>query len=186
MSTNSLCARNTQSCGCFGKEQALKSRKKHGMSGNKVPEYAVWLAMKQRCCNKNEPSYHNYGARGIIVCDRWKESFSAFISDMGRRPSDDHTIERVDVNGNYCPDNCIWIERRKQFSNMRKNVLITWNGETLCVSDWARRAGISRQCLVNRINLGVPLPDLFAPPRSFKKGTLKNRKNAMEKNDAIA
>ena len=108
----------SNSCGCLQKEKTSEARRTHGMS--KSPEYKVWRGMLGRCGNPNHVDYPTYGGRGVVVCERWKESFEAFIEDMGRRPTDNHTIERVDVYAGYSPDNCIWLEREKQASNKRK------------------------------------------------------------------
>ena len=94
----------------------------HGLRG--IPEYNVWAGMKDRTGNSNSAAYKNYGGRGIKVCDRWLSSFSNFIEDMGRRPSDKHTIERVDNDGNYEPRNCIWATRDVQSKNQRPKQLM--------------------------------------------------------------
>ena len=93
---------------------------KHGMYG--VPEYFVWTGMRQRCRNKNDPSYHHYGGRGILVCSRW-DSFNAFISDMGFRPTPKHSIDRIDNNGDYNSDNCQWatVVQQRRNQNIRKD-----------------------------------------------------------------
>lgn len=100
------------SCGCLRKEMKTS----HGMT--KEPEYAVWNAMLQRCEKENYALYKNYGGRGIKVCERWHK-FANFIADMGRRPSDDHTLERVDNDGDYEPGNCRWDTRAAQSLNQR-------------------------------------------------------------------
>lgn len=111
---NALTTGCTNSCGCLKKElQTI-----HGMW--KTPEYRTWIRIKTRCENKNTPYYYNYGGRGISVCERWSNSFENFYSDMGERPTPQHSIERKDNNGNYEPSNCVWETRCKQQQNIRK------------------------------------------------------------------
>lgn len=110
---DSLIAGNTKSCGCLLKETLIK----HGMY--KSPEFKTWIRIKSRCYDRNLPCYVNYGGRGIIVCNRWLESFNNFYEDMGNRPSSKHSIERKDNNGNYDPDNCKWATKTEQQRNQR-------------------------------------------------------------------
>jgi len=103
-------------CGCMrgARNGVLRhSRKTHRK------EYSIWSTMKGRCSNPKNQNYPAYGGRGISVCDRWLNSFENFIEDMGPKPTDDSSIERVDVNGNYCPENCIWIPLKDQWKNRR-------------------------------------------------------------------
>lgn len=109
----------SNSCGCYQKERASETSITHGLS--KTPEYKVWQGMIGRCHNPNHADYCSYGGQGVVVCDRWKNSFEAFIKDMGTRPSASSTIERVDVYNGYSPENCIWLERDKQSANRRKD-----------------------------------------------------------------
>ncbi len=117
---------------------------------SKTPLYYVWLGMKARCYNPNNSSYHNYGERGITVCDRWRNSFSTFLADMGPRP-EGYTIERIDNDEGYFPENCRWATRREQARNSRINRLITHNGLVLPLAAWAEKLRISGDALASRL-----------------------------------
>ena len=90
--------------------------------------------MKHRCLNPNAKKYADYGGRGIKICDRWLESFENFYRDMGERPSKKHSIDRIDNNGNYCPENCRWVTMKEQARNKRTNRTMLYNGKKICVS----------------------------------------------------
>lgn len=114
----------TVSCGCRKSASAVKlgrSSRAHGESapGSKSAEYRTWEAMKARCGNPNHVGYPRYGGRGISVCDRWSGSFSVFLADMGRKPTPKHSIDRIDVNGDYEPANCRWATAKEQSANKR-------------------------------------------------------------------
>jgi hypothetical protein len=126
-----------------------KDTQKHGMI--KTPEYFTWRGMRQRCENPNCRNFPRYGARGIKVCERWIESFTNFFSDMGPRPSNQHSLDRIDNDGDYAPANCRWATRLEQMNNREINKLITHDGVTLPISEWARIKSIRRDTLHNRI-----------------------------------
>lgn len=122
-----------------------------------TPEYASWNNMKARCLNPKNKRWENYGGRGIKVCQRWDESFLAFLADMGRMPKG-YTLERKDNDGDYEPSNCLWIPKAEQMKNTSLTVKITINGETLCIKDWARK-------------WGMPPPTLYSRWRQWKRIT---------------
>jgi hypothetical protein len=109
---------NTKSCGCFNTETRSKLNRSHGLG--KPPEYNSWRAMKARCYNASNNRYKHYGTRGIIVCDRWLNSFENFLTDMGPKPGPAYTIDRIEVDGNYERTNCKWATKREQRLNVRK------------------------------------------------------------------
>lgn len=108
--------------------------------------------MKKRCTNQNHHAYARYGGRGISVCDRWSKSYEDFLSDMGARPSRSHSIERIDNDGPYSPDNCRWATTLEQGANKRNNHLITYHDRTQTMAQWARERGIPYQKLAQRLN----------------------------------
>lgn len=118
-------------------------------------EYRSWATMIQRCCNCNSSAYKHYGGRGIKVCERWR-MFENFLADMGPRP-EGTTLDRSDNDGDYEPGNCVWATRTAQSRNRRSNKMITYQGVTLCVTDWAKRQGIPKQCLQDRLWRGWPV-----------------------------
>lgn len=130
----------TKSCGCHIGHCSGHKNETHGESNSS--EYSVWWGIHRRCYNKKDRCYHNYGGRGIIVCYRWNrdnpEGIKNFIKDMGRRPSNFHTIERIDVNKGYSPDNCIWALNTEQCKNKTTSRRHTYKGRTLIQSDWAK------------------------------------------------
>lgn len=140
----------TRSCGCFDMERMTT----HGKARTK--EYGIWVGMKMRCSNPNERSYPDYGGRGITICDRWKESFEAFYADMGPRPSDDHSIDRIKNNLGYGPMNCRWATDMEQVNNRRNTRLVTIDGVTKPLKEWCHEYGMRYTSVLRRIWNGVP------------------------------
>lgn len=147
---------NTTSCGCLAKELSSERATKHGMSSSK--EYSAWQAMIDRCNRKGNEYYHKYGGRGIEVCEEWINDFSTFLNDMGKAPTKEHSIERIDNDGNYEPYNCKWATKQEQSQNRSNTVWIEYNGETKCLSEWARIVGVSNQTFRHRVmKFGIEL-----------------------------
>lgn len=164
----------TRSCGCL----LGKCGGTHGKSG--TAEYRTWLGIRARCSDKSD---HNYGGRVIRVCRRWQDSFEAFLEDMGERPSDNHSIDRIDVNGNYEPGNCRWATAVEQCRNTRVNVVIEHAGESLCVAEWAERYGVSSSMLSNRLGSGWSFEDAVSIP-AFSRDDDFYRKPISQRDDA--
>jgi hypothetical protein len=125
----------------------------------------VWRAMHNRCYNINQKSYHHYGSRGIFVDERWhgKAGFQSFLADMGERP-EGGTIERIDNDGPYSPENCKWTTRLEQGKNKRNNHWITANGETRLITEWARLLGTSSSAILFRLRSGMPEQEAVTKP----------------------
>jgi hypothetical protein len=157
--TGALTTGNTKSCGCQRTDSSRQNglnRKTHGMTG--TAEYKAWQSLRERCFDPEHEQYHNYGGRGITVCERWQESFENFYEDMGARPGIGYSIDRKDNDGNYEPSNCRWATFQEQINNRRVSVLYDFEGERLTVSDIARRTGIpvgTLESRVRRMNLSI-------------------------------
>jgi hypothetical protein len=148
---------NTTSCGCKRKATLSIKSKTHGLSTH--PLYQVWADMRRRCTNPKTISFKNYGGRGITVCERWQK-FEVFLSDMGERPYPDATIERLDVNAGYSPENCVWLPRSKQVENTRLTKLYTYDGVDYSIGDLKKIAatfGVSYNTLRGRLTNRWPV-----------------------------
>lgn len=133
------------------KEHYQKGPVTHGQSY--TVEYTAWIGMKARCHNPKHPKYPAYGGRGLIVCDKWRNSFESFFADMGARPGDTFSVERTDGNKGYSPDNCIWADKTVQAENRPVfNNLIEFQGKKQSLSAWAREIGITRESLRSRFD----------------------------------
>lgn len=156
---DSLKSLSVLSCGCKRKE-ALENRATHRLCG--TVEYTTWVSMKARCHNPKAAKFYMYGARGITVCDAWRDSFETFFADMGARPSAKHSIERKDGSQGYSKANCVWADKETQANNTRLNRPITYNGKTLNLSQWSRAVGIPVTTLLNRLDhRGMSVEEVF-------------------------
>jgi hypothetical protein len=143
----------TVSCGCKKAEAVGNRQRKHGLY--RTPEWRIWCGLRNRCNNLNNRSYPDYGGSGIYVCQRWMESFTNFLDDMGPRPSSKHTVDRYpDKDGPYAPSNCRWATMREQNRNRKSNRLITINGVTKLLIEWIEESGKSKRLVSNRISRG--------------------------------
>jgi hypothetical protein len=154
--------RKKTSCGCDTKRLIGLATATHRRT--RTPLYRVWSTMIDRCHRPNTTSYPRYGARGIRVCERWRHSFENFLADMGERPSDSHSIDRIDSNGNYCPENCRWATMTEQARNTRANRIIEFDGVTLCLIEWAERTGIEAGTIARRLRTGWSVSDALTTP----------------------
>jgi hypothetical protein len=154
------------SCGClrgeFMKNNAYLFNATHRDS--KSVEYHTWHGIKERCYNQNSEQYCNYGGRGIDVSDEWLCSYEQFLQDMGRRPSKNHSIERINNDKGYSKDNCKWATTKEQANNKRNNHLITYNGETLNVTQWSEKLNLAYGSLLYRSNSGWTAEKIFNTP----------------------
>ncbi len=160
---------HTSSCGCFRREATTLRMTTHGKRGSKV--YAVYCAMIQRCCNKNNKQYPDYGGRGVFVCEQWQgeKGFETFLRDM-KEPEPGLTLERRENNKGYSPENCYWTTRKAQNRNKRNNVFIEIGGEKRLLVALVEESGLGEATVRRRIKMGWAVEDLFKPVGFTKKG----------------
>lgn len=155
----------TVSCGCYNRDRARRgdNRRTHGQAGK--PLYKSWQNMKNRCYNKKVRQYKDYGGRGITVCDEWRDSFAAFESwAMSSGYKNGLTVDRIDNDGNYCPENCRWITKQEQQSNKRNNHTAQIDGVSRTLTEWAKIYGV-RPSVVNwRVNNGWDIKQALETP----------------------
>lgn len=167
---NSELGRNIVSCGCKKAETLMMNRfnPTHGKSRTRL--YGLWGSMIDRCNNPNAHEYENYGGRGITVCDEWRNDYTKFETWAMANGYDEKsdrkncTLDRIDPNGNYEPSNCRFATMKIQQRNKRNNVLVTYNGETHCLVEWAEIANIRYGKLLHRIYAGWSMEDALYKP----------------------
>lgn len=142
---------NKLSCGCLTKKYQREAKIIHGKENTK--EYNAWSALKKRCYTKTNASYLQYGGRGIKVCDRWLcvNGLNNFIQDMGFAPTKNHSVDRINCDGDYTPENCRWATSKEQGRNRRNNRMIIFGGETKCLADWSEELNLPKYILGERL-----------------------------------
>lgn len=169
IASHSLTSGNSKSCGCYHKEIAKKFSTTHGKSNTKL--FGVWNGIIERTTNKNNKSYYNYGGRGITICDEWKDDFQAFyVWAINNGYKDGLSIDRIDNDNGYYPENCRWVGDFEQANNKRNNHKIEFNGEIHGIEEWARIIGISGSSLLSRLKNGWTLEQaLTTKPNGYMK-----------------
>ena len=165
--TGSLTRSLTQSCGCFQRERVSESATVnsathgHKRGGISTRTHSCWRNMLSRCYCKGRNDYSRYGGRGITVCDRWR-LFENFLSDMGECPQG-MSLDRINNDGNYEPDNCRWVSHKEQMNNMSRNRKFTLNGVTKTLQQWSEYLGVHKTTLGSRANKGWPIEKILSP-----------------------
>lgn len=176
---SSLKTNKSKNCGCLRNANLTKQiednnptyKHGHAKKGKIIREYKIWADIKTRCLNKNSRVFEYYGGRGIKICDRWLNSFENFLEDMGFAPSLHHSIDRIEVNGNYEPSNCKWATKEEQANNTRSNRFITFNGKRQTYVKWERELGPRKGTVWQRKNsYGCTDEECLAP--IVKRGNL--------------
>lgn len=155
----------TKSCGCLVHDTLVSRNLKHGHAYRKTGLerlYKIWAAMLNRCFNKNNRAYSRYGGRGISVCEEWRNNYSSFRKwALENGYSDDLTIDRIDNDKGYSPDNCRWADRIVQQNNRSFNHIVTYRGESHTFAEWERITGIQQEKIRHRLAKGLPLEQVF-------------------------
>lgn len=166
---------DTTSCGCKKKKILQERNYRHGESDTHF--YNAWQAMKRRCDNKSQQHYKDYGGRGIIYQKSWDdflnfkndmyESYQKHIKEYGEKQT---TLDRIDVNGNYCKENCRWATIKEQMNNTRRNTFLTYNGETHTLAQWSEKLNIRYAKIINRLSKGYSVEDILYKGNLKRKG----------------
>lgn len=150
------------SCGCWKNELIKERRRTHGLSKSRL--HKIWGGMKKRCYCKTSKSFRDYGERGIVVCDEWRKDFASFYGwAINNGYSSELTIERIDNDKDYGPDNCRWASKEEQSNNKRTSHFVERNGERRTIAEWSKMLGIKQHTIIGRIRNGWNVDDLFLP-----------------------
>lgn len=164
-----LLSGGVQSCGCVlheGRGTYKNGWRTHGLWAKNKRLCKIWECMLNRCYNKNNDNYKHYGKKGITICEDWKNSFESFVIWAKNNGYNDKlTIDRIDFNGNYCPENCRWVTMEEQANNKRNNRFITYNGKTQTIAQWSKETGISEGVIRYRYITGWDIQSVFKSVR---------------------
>ena len=164
VNSNALISGRSKSCGCEFREKqkdvARRNFKTHGGTGTRL--YNIWNGIKKRCCNSNASNYNNYGGRGIFVCDEWLNDFDTFRDwSIQNGYNDSLSIDRINNNDGYYPENCRWVDRETQCNNRRSSVEYTVFGETMTLAELAKKYGVNYKWLHKKVKNGNNLEDIL-------------------------
>jgi hypothetical protein len=165
------------SCGCYTREASRRSNTKHGESRRRSPEYNAWQTMRDRCLNPRNKRFAKYGGRGITICDRWLESYTNFLEDMGRRPSAKHSLDRENNDKGYDKDNCRWTTSDVQMTNRSVTRYVDTPDGRIPLATLAKKHGIPANALRFRILKGWALDAALSTPVRDKNPNGRGRKN---------
>lgn len=146
----------------------MKAIHGHCKGGRRSSAHSTWTGIITRCTNPKQKNYRNYGGRGVTVCERWRNSFEAFLEDVGEKPSPKHTIDRIDNSKGYEPGNVRWATMTEQHRNKRNNRRITIDGETHCITEWEDIKNLPRYMIRNRLARGWSEQDAVLTPSKGK------------------
>lgn len=165
--------KETRSCGCLHKEKLVERSTKHGKAGEKI--YYIWQKIISRCTNPDDKNYHNYGGRGITICEEWLDfqNFYDYVSTLEHFGEKGYSLDRIDNNGNYEPSNVRWADSKTQQRNKANNRLVEYQGETMTLIEASEKSGIGYGTLQRRIRLGWAAEDLFKPVKGGRKNCIE-------------
>ena len=159
---DSLQSGGTRSCGCLRRETMAEKQRTHGYSDTRT--YRSWQRIKQRCNDPGATHYEHCGGRGIYMCAKWRDSVENFLAAVGECPGDEFSIERIDNNIGYEPDNCCWATAKDQARNTRRNRILEFDGKALCLQEWAEITGLKRTTITQRIAYGWTVEEALTIP----------------------
>lgn len=178
----------TKSCGCYKSQEFKKRVSTHKLSKTKL--YRTYRSIINRCYDRNNPNYHNYGGRGIVMCEDWKNDFKTFYDwayangykeELLQNGKNKWTIDRIDVNGNYEPSNCRWATWEQQANNKRQTVYLTYKGKTLTQRQWAKKLGLDDCDIYWRLKNGWSISEVLSVPKKYG-NRINNIRNKKENN----